>query len=196
MFFFKKATGIEWIAVFLGNPGFRYASTRHNAGFMVCDALAAKLGVRVDRLKFKALTGTAELGGHKTLLMKPQTFMNLSGDAAREAMKFYKVPAERLLVVSDDVSLPAGKLRFRLRGSAGGHNGLKDIIEKCGGEGFPRLKIGVGSPENPEMDLIDYVLGAFTGREREEMERTAARAAEAVIRAVSDGVDAAMREFN
>ncbi|MDR2420619.1 MAG: aminoacyl-tRNA hydrolase [Oscillospiraceae bacterium] len=194
--FFGREAGVSRIAAFLGNPGFRYAGTRHNAGFMVCDALAEKLGIKVDRLKFKALTASADIGGQRTLLMKPQTFMNLSGDAVREAMKFYKIPPERLLAVSDDVSLPRGKLRLRRGGSAGGHNGLRDIIEKCGGEGFPRLKIGVGAPENAEMDLADYVLGAFSGSEREEMERAAALAAEAVIRAISDGTDAAMRLYN
>jgi PTH1 family peptidyl-tRNA hydrolase len=196
MLFFRKNTGIAWIVVFLGNPGFRYANTRHNAGFLVGDALADKLGVKINRLKFKALTATAELGGQKTLLLKPQTFMNLSGEAAREAMKFYKTPLEHLLVVSDDVSLPPGKLRSRRSGSAGGHNGLRDISEKCGGDGFPRLKLGVGSPDTPDGELIDFVLGAFTGREREEMEQTAARAAEAVIKIISDGADAAMREYN
>ncbi|MDR0838877.1 MAG: aminoacyl-tRNA hydrolase [Oscillospiraceae bacterium] len=192
----RRETGVAWIAAFLGNPGLRYKNTRHNAGFMVCDELAKKLGVRVDRLKFKALTGTCDIAGTKVLLMKPQTFMNLSGDAVREAMKFYKIPPERLLVVSDEAALPAGKLRIRRSGSAGGHNGLKDIIAKCGGEGFPRLRVGVGSPENPEMDLADHVLGAYHGRELEEAQETARRAADAVVCIVSEGAERAMEKFN
>ncbi|MDR0445484.1 MAG: aminoacyl-tRNA hydrolase [Oscillospiraceae bacterium] len=194
--FFRKPAGVARIVVFLGNPGFRYANTRHNAGFMVCDALSERLNTRVDRLKFKALTGTAEIAGERVLLMKPQTFMNLSGEAAREAMRFYKIDIPGLFVVSDDVALPVGKLRLRRGGSAGGHNGLRDIIEKCGGDGFPRLKIGVGAPDSADTDLADYVLGAITGHEREEMERTAARAVDALICALTEGMDAAMRGYN
>ena len=126
--FLKSSGSVSWLLVFLGNPGPRYDCTRHNAGFMAGDALGAKLGVRIDRARFHALTAAAEIGGEKVLLMKPQTFMNLSGDAVGEAARFYKIPPERVLVVSDEVSLPLGKLRVRQKGSAGGHNGLKSII--------------------------------------------------------------------
>ncbi len=185
-----------WILVFLGNPGAKYENTRHNTGFMTCDALSERCGAEVKRLKFHALTGTAELGGEKVLLMKPQTFMNLSGDAVQEAMRFYHVPLERVLVVSDDVSLPVGKLRIKRNGSAGGHNGLKDIIRKCGGEGFPRVKLGVGAPPNPEYDMADWVLSRFSGPELVSMREAAERAVDALACILSDGVDAAMNRFN
>jgi PTH1 family peptidyl-tRNA hydrolase len=195
-----KSGGIAWLLVFLGNPGPRYANTRHNVGYMTCDALSARLKIKVDRLKFKSLTATADLGGQRVLLMKPQTFMNLSGDAVRDAMRFYKVPPERVLVVCDDVALPEYKLRVRRSGSAGGHNGLKDIIAKCGGdsggEGFPRIKIGVGSPPHPDMDLADYVLGAYTAQSLVDIQATCARAADAAETIIRDGIDAAMGKYN
>ena len=197
MKFFKKTpANISWLIVFLGNPGPRYANTRHNVGFMACDALAARLRVKVDRLKFKALTATAEIDGQKVLLMKPQTFMNLSGEAVQQAMGFYKVPLENVLVLCDDVALPECKLRLRRSGSAGGHNGLKDIIARCGGDAFPRVKIGVGSPPHPEMDLADYVLGAYHPQALVDMQATCARAADAAEAVIRDGIDAAMGKFN
>ena len=192
----KKNTGISWIVVFLGNPGPKYAMTRHNAGFMAAEAFARRNGVRIDRLRFHALTGVCRLGEEQLLLMEPQTFMNLSGTAAAEAMKFYKLPLERLLVVSDDVSLPIGRLRVRRSGSAGGHNGLKDIIAKCGGEGFPRIKIGVGSPPTPEYDMADWVLSVFRNADAEAITQAADRAAQAVEALVTQGVDKAMNLFN
>jgi PTH1 family peptidyl-tRNA hydrolase len=194
--FFRKAAGVRWIVVFLGNPGDKYAETRHNAGFMAADAMEKRAGVRISRLKFKALTAVADIGGEGALLMKPQTYMNLSGGAVQEAMKFYKVPLERVIAVSDDVTLPMGKLRIRRSGSAGGHNGLKDIIAKCGGEEFPRVKIGVGAPENPEMDMADWVLSSFTQREMSVMAEVSSRAAEAVETIISRGVDVAMNAYN
>ena len=194
--FTKKNTGVAWIFVFLGNPGPRYANTRHNVGFMACDILAKRLGVKVDRLKYKSLTATAELAGQKILLMKPQTFMNLSGTAVQQAMNFYKIPLDRVLVFSDDVALPEFKLRLRRQGSAGGHNGLKDIIAKCGGDAFPRVKIGVGSPPHPEMDLADYVLGAYHAQALADMQTTCTRATEAAEAIVRDGIDKAMQSYN
>jgi len=182
--------------VFLGNPGARYEGTRHNAGFMAADAFAEKHGARIDRLRFHGLTGTCAVGEEKVLLLKPQTFMNLSGDAAHEAMAFYKVPTERLLVVSDDVALPVGKIRVRRSGSAGGHNGLRDIIAKCGGEGFPRVKLGTGSPPNPEYDMADWVLSAFRGKDAEDIAAAVQRAADAVETVIIKGVDFAMNEYN
>ncbi|MDR3277587.1 MAG: aminoacyl-tRNA hydrolase [Oscillospiraceae bacterium] len=196
MFFVKKSSAVSWIAVFLGNPGARYASTRHNAGFMAADALAKRAGIKIDRLKFKSLTNLTTLGGERVFLMKPQTFMNLSGDAVRAVMSFYKLPPERIIAVSDDIALPLGKLRVKRDGSAGGHNGLKDIILKCGGEGFPRVKIGVGAPPHPEMDAADWVLAGLRGQELETLTQAAARAVEAAESIIAEGPDRAMNRFN
>lgn len=196
MFFRKKTGQVSWIVVFLGNPGPKYANTRHNVGFMTADFLGKALGARIDRLKFKALTGVCRIGETQVLLMKPQTYMNLSGDAAQEAMRFYKVPLERVLVVADDTALPVGKLRIRRSGSAGGHNGLKDIIAKCGGEAFPRIKIGVGAPSHPDYDLADWVLGTFAGKDSDLIGETVRLAAKAVETVITDGVDKAMSMYN
>ena len=196
MFLRRKQTGVSWIVVFLGNPGEKYEGTRHNAGFMTADAFALRNHVKIGKLRFHAMTGECRIGDEKVLLMKPLTYMNLSGDAVREAAAFYKTPMERILVVSDDVALPVGKIRVRRSGSAGGHNGLKDIIAKCGGEEFPRVKLGVGAPPNPEYEMIDWVLSRFRGKDLEEMEDAAERAARAVEAVILNGVDAAMNEYN
>ena len=182
--------------MFLGNPGPKYACTRHNAGFMAGDEFAASHGVQISRLRFKALTAPCPVGGTQALLMKPQTFMNLSGTAVAEAMKFYKVPLDHILVVSDDVTLDVGRLRIRRSGSAGGHNGLKDIIAKCGGDGFPRVRIGVGIPPHKDYDMADWVLSVFRDKDAEDMKAAAARAAQAVEAVITRGVDAAMNDFN
>lgn len=151
----------EYIIVGLGNPGKDYEKTRHNTGFMALDLFSDKLGVHIDRLKYKALTTVFEMGGHQVLLMKPQTYMNLSGEAVFAAMDFYKIPLERVIVVFDDTTLDVGKMRIRKKGSAGGHNGLKSIIACCGGDDFPRIKIGIG--KKPEgWDLADWVLGKYS----------------------------------
>ena len=184
------------MVVFLGNPGTRFDGTRHNVGFMTGDALAKKLGVKIDRAKFRALTGQADIAGERVLLLKPQTYMNLSGDAVREAMNFYKLPLDHVIVVSDDVSLPVGKLRIRRSGSAGGHNGLKDIIAKCGGDGFPRVKIGVGEKPHPDYDMADWVLSAFRDRDAEIISDAVKKAADAVTVLIAEGVDKAMAKFN
>lgn len=196
LFWGKNAGPVSWIVVFLGNPGPKYAGTRHNAGFMAADEIVRMSGIKINRLRFKALTGVGTLGGEKVFLMKPQTYMNLSGDAAGEAMRFYKLPLERLLVVSDDVALPAGRIRIRRSGSAGGHNGLKDIIAKCGGEGFPRVKIGVGGPLHAGDDMADWVLSPFTGRDRDLIAGAVKDAAAAVETIIRDGVDKAMSLYN
>ena len=151
--FLKPSGSFSWLVVFLGNPGPKYDCTRHNAGFMAGDALAKKLGVSINRLRFKALTAACEINGEKVLLMKPQTYMNLSGEAVGEAARFYKIPPEHVLVVSDEISLPLGKLRVRPKGSAGGHNGLKSIISSLGSDAFPRVRIGVGAPPHPDYDI-------------------------------------------
>lgn len=190
---FKKPGKYSWIVVFLGNPGPRYAMTRHNAGFITADEYAKSRGVRIDRLKFHALTGEAEVNGEKLFLMKPQTYMNESGKAVREAMSFYKVPLDHILVISDDVTLDVGRIRIRRSGSAGGHNGLKDIIANCGGEGFPRIKLGVGKPE---YEMIDWVLSAFRDKDAEEIFAAAKKACDAVEEIVKSGVDKAMNDYN
>lgn len=194
--FFAKKPAVSWIIVFLGNPGAKYTNTRHNAGFMTADAVTKKYGVKIDRLKYKALTAQCEIGGEKVFLMKPQTYMNLSGDAVKPAMAFYKVPTDHVLVISDDISLPTGKLRIRRSGSAGGHNGLKDIIAKCGGDGFPRIKIGVGTPPHPDYDVADWVLGVFRNQDAVAMAEAAEKAAEAIESVIKDGVDKAMGKYN
>ena len=195
MLFFNSG-GVRWLIVFLGNPGPRYAFTRHNAGFLTGDALAEKLGVSVQRLRFRALTGQAEIAGQKVLLMKPQTMMNLSGDAVAPAAKFYKVPPERILVVSDEVSLPIGQIRIRKKGSAGGHNGLKSIIARLGSDQFPRIRVGVGAPPHPDYDMADWVLGAFQNQDAETIRAAAEAAAEACVSYIQDGPDKAMSKFN
>ena len=197
MFFsLKRAAGVDWVVVFLGNPGPKYAMTRHNAGFMAAEAFARIHQVKIDKLRFHALTGVCDVGGNRLLLMEPQTFMNLSGTAADEALKYYKLPEERLLVVSDDVTLALGRLRVRRNGSAGGHNGLRDIIAKCGGQEFPRIKIGVGSPPNPEYDMADWVLSVFRNADAETIRESAEKAARAVETLITEGIDAAMNKFN
>ena len=193
---FSRAGVVSWIVVFLGNPGRKYEDSRHNVGFRTGDALAEKLGVKINRSRFRALTAQGKIGGQTVLLMKPQTYMNLSGDAAGEAMRFYKVPLDHVLTVSDDVSLPVGKLRVRRGGSAGGHNGLKDIIAKCGGDGFPRVKIGVGEKPHPDYDMADWVLASFKNQDAADMAAAAKRAAQAVESYITDGPDKTMNKFN
>ena len=194
--FLKPSGSVSWLVIFLGNPGPKYECTRHNAGFMAGDALAKKLGVSINRARFKALTAAAEIGGEKVLLMKPQTFMNLSGDAVGEAARFYKVPPEHILVVSDEISLPLGKLRVRPKGSAGGHNGLKSIIAALGSDAFPRIRLGVGAPPHPDYDMADWVLSVFRNQDLEDMLSAADRAGEAVISYISDGPERTMNRFN
>ena len=194
--FFKPSGSVSWLIVFLGNPGPKYECTRHNAGFMAGDALAKKLGVSINRLRFRALTAAAEINGEKVLLMKPQTFMNLSGEAVGQAARFYKIPPERVLVVSDEISLPLGKLRVRPKGSAGGHNGLKSIIASLGSDAFPRIRIGVGAPPHPDYDMADWVLSVFRNQDLEDMLAASDRAAEAVTTYISDGPERAMNRFN
>lgn len=193
--FFSKG-GAEWIVAFLGNPGLKYNGTRHNAGFMAADAMEKKLGVRINKMRFKALTQTVDIGSHKVLLMKPQTYMNLSGDAIAQAAKFYKVPPERVIVVSDETALPIGKLRIRRGGSAGGHNGLKSIIARLGTDQFPRIRLGVGAPPHPDYDMADWVLAAFKGQDAADMEAVAEKAAGAVACYITEGADKAMNKFN
>ncbi len=196
MFFSKQPGPVEWLVVGLGNPGPKYEWTRHNMGFLVIDELAERESIPVQRLKFKALTNTAVIGGKSVLLMKPTTYMNLSGEAVGQAARFYKIPPERVLVISDDVALPQGKLRVRRSGSAGGHNGLKNIIAHLGSDQFPRVKVGVGGKPHPDSDMADWVLSPFTGQDRKAMEEAISRAADAVTLLLDQGVDQAMAKFN
>ena len=196
MFFKGKAEPVSWIAVFLGNPGARYENTRHNAGFMTADVVGKHAGVSINRIKFSAMTATALLGGQRVLLVMPQTYMNLSGNTVRQAMRFYKVPLSNIVVVSDDVSLPAGKLRVRRRGSAGGHNGLKDIISKCGGEDFPRIRIGVGAPPHEDYDMADWVLSRPAGEDKKLIDEAVSQASAALEAVIARGVEQAMAEYN
>lgn len=193
---FQKPGAVSWLIVFLGNPGLKYEGTRHNAGFMAADAMAKAKGVAINRSRFKALTATCEIGGEQVLLMKPQTYMNLSGDAVAQAVRFYKIAPEHVLVVSDEVSLPIGKLRVRAKGSAGGHNGLKDIIAKLGTSDFPRLRIGVGAPPHPDYDMADWVLSTFKNQDADTMAQSAARAAEAAECYILHGPERTMNLYN
>jgi len=194
--FGRDKGGVTWIAVFLGNPGLKYENTRHNAGFMAADAMAKAHGVRIDKSRFKALTGTCSIGSEKVLLMKPQTYMNLSGEAVAAAAKFYKVSPDHIIVVSDEVVLPIGKLRVRRKGSAGGHNGLKNIIALLGTDEFPRVRVGVGAPPHPDYEMVDWVLSAFKGKDAELMADAAVKAAEAVESYITKGAERTMNLFN
>ena len=193
---FGARGGASWILVFLGNPGPKYAGTRHNAGFMAGEALAKKLGVKINRARWRALTATAELGGQKVLLMLPQTLMNLSGEAVGPAAKFYKVPPERIIVFSDEMALTPGSLRIRTGGSAGGHNGLKSVIAALGTEEFPRIRLGVGEPPHEDYDTKDWVLGVPKGKDGQLLREAAEWAAEAAECYVTEGPERAMSKYN
>ena len=192
----NKNSTLDWILVCLGNPGDKYENTRHNVGFMLADELGNKVGKPIQRLKYKALTNVVDFAGCKVLVMKPVTYMNLSGEAVREACQFYKIPPERVMVVSDDVSLPVGKLRLRKNGSAGGHNGLRSIIAQLHSDQFPRLKIGVGEKPHPDYDLADWVLGKFSKEDKKVLDATLKRGLDALECAFTQGLDKAMSRFN
>lgn len=180
----------------LGNPGQKYANTRHNMGFLTVDLLAEQKGVKLNKVKFKSAYNILSFAGARCLVMKPQTYMNLSGESVGEAARFYKIPADHVLVISDDVSLPAGKLRIRGGGSAGGHNGLKNIIQHLGTDKFPRIKVGVGSPRPGEHDMVDWVMGKPMGEDRTAVEDALDRAGEAAKTLITEGIDRAMNRFN
>ncbi len=186
----------EFIIAALGNPGRKYENTRHNAGFIFADILAEKHGVSINKIQYKAVTGLVDLAGHKCLLMKPQTFMNLSGEAVRQAAQFYKIPPEKIIVVFDDISLPCGKLRIRRKGSDGGHNGMKNIIFQMNSDKCPRIKLGVGEKPHPEYDLADWVLSAFKKDELKALADACEKACDAVELMVGGDIDKAMSSFN
>lgn len=196
MLFGKKSGAYDYIIAGLGNPGAKYEMTRHNAGFLAIDMLAMKQNKEIKRLKFHALTCDAEIEGKKCLLMKPQTFMNNSGEAIGEAAKFYKIPPQNIIVLSDDISLDVGKIRIRRKGSAGGHNGLKSIIAHLGSEDFPRVKIGVGKKPNAYMDLADWVLGRFPKELEPQLKEALENADGAISLMVQDKFDRAMNLYN
>ena len=187
---------IEWLVVGLGNPGPKYENTRHNAGFRALDAYCGHSGQRIERLKFKALTGEGQFGGHRVLFLKPQTFMNLSGEAVRDAAAFYKVPPERIVVLFDDISLEVGRLRVRAKGSAGGQNGVKSIIYHLQSDQFPRVKIGIGGKPHPDYDLADWVLSKFQGDDLQKIDEAAQRAWQAAEEIIRNGAAAAAQRFN
>ncbi|MEN6314979.1 MAG: aminoacyl-tRNA hydrolase [Clostridiaceae bacterium] len=183
------------IIVGLGNPGNKYENTRHNVGFRTIDYISGKYGVKVDRLRHKALTGDGAIKGERVLLVKPQTFMNLSGESVRDIMEWYKVPLENLIVIYDDADLPAGTIRVRPKGSSGTHNGMKSIIYQLQSDDFPRIRIGIGkAPEG--WDLADYVLGRFSSEESAVIMQSIGRASDAAVAVMTGGVASAMNQYN
>ncbi len=190
------SSNFDYMIVGLGNPGAKYETTRHNTGFICLDLLAEKYGIKVNKLKFKALVGEGRIEGKRCLLLKPQTFMNLSGESVREAAAFYKIPVENIIVIYDDISLDPGKLRIRRKGSDGGHNGMKNIILHLNNSNFPRVKVGVGAKPNPEYDLADWVVSHFTSAEAKEIKKAAEDAVGAIGIMVTGDIDKAMSRYN
>ena len=186
----------EFLIVGLGNPGPKYEFTRHNAGFLCMDLLAQQLGVKIDRIKFKSVVADVAIEGSRCILMKPQTFMNNSGEAVRDAANFYKIPPEHIIILFDDISLPPGKLRIRRKGSDGGHNGIKSILYLLGSDQFPRIKLGVGAKPRPDYDLADWVLSTFQKDELSRMKEAMEKACEAVPLLVREDTDRAMNLYN
>lgn len=196
---FKKKTfggAVEAIIVGLGNPDRKYENTRHNAGWMAIDRLAEKLDCRVNRIKFKSYTGECVVDGAKVLLMKPATYMNNSGEAVTEAMRFYKLPPEKVIVIFDDISLDVGSMRIRQKGSDGGQKGMRSIIYLSGKDTFPRIKIGIGAKPNPGWDLADWVLSRFSRDERKQIDETLDNVADAALMMVNGDINKAMNRYN
>ena len=193
---FGRSQKPTWLIVCLGNPGAKYANTRHNAGFMAADVLERKYNVKINKIKFKALTAVADIGGQAALLMKPQTYMNLSGEAVGEAARFYKIEPDHIIVISDEMSLAAGKMRIRRKGSAGGHNGLKNIIAHLGTDAFPRIRIGVGKKPHPAYDLVDWVLSKYKKEELPLMEEAFDKAAAAARLVIAGKIEEAMNKYS
>ncbi len=198
---FKKTTDVsvgtpEFIVVGLGNPGNKYTYTRHNSGFLCLDMLSQKLNFRIDRLKFKSLICDTKINGHRCIVMKPQTFMNNSGEAIRECANFYKIPAERVIVIYDDISLDVGKLRIRRKGTDGGHNGIKSLIYHLNSDQFPRIKLGCGKKPHPDYDLIDWVISEFKKDELKALEPALENACKALELMLDNQTEKAMNLYN
>lgn len=201
MFFRKKVTAApsgspEFMVVGLGNPGRDYEFTRHNAGFLTLDHIAVEENIEIKKLKYKALIGDTVISGHRCLLVKPQTFMNNSGEAVREFSQFYKIPPEKIIVIFDDISLPCGKLRIRRKGTDGGHNGIKSIIYHLNSDNFPRIKVGVGAKPHPDYNLADWVLSTFKKDEMEELKKAIIKATEVLPYMLDGEIDKAMNKAN
>ena len=196
MLFGNKSSAVDWLIVGLGNPGQKYEHTRHNMGFLTVELLAEQKGVKLNKVKFKSAYNIMNFAGAKCLVMKPQTYMNLSGEAVREAVQFYKVPADHVLVIYDDISLPVGKLRVRPTGSAGGHNGIKNIIAHLGTQDFPRVKIGTGAPTGGGADMIDWVIGEPSKAEKQVLLESFEKAIDAAACIIEHGCQKAMNDFN
>ncbi len=179
----------------LGNPGREYENTKHNVGFMTLDILADKLGIEIRKLRFKALIGEGRIGTEKVILVKPQTYMNLSGESLREIVSFYKIEMEDLIVIYDDIDIPVGTLRIRSRGSAGTHNGMRSVVYQLQDDGFPRIRVGIGG-EKGGRDLVHYVISGFTGDDRDKMREAILKAADAAECIVTDGISTAMNRYN
>ena len=192
----SNTSGESWLLVGLGNPGREYEKTRHNCGFRALDLLAQKLPCPVDRLKFQGLYGQTVYNGKKLFLLKPQTYMNLSGRSVVQLSAYFHIPPQQIIVLFDDISLPPGRLRLRADGSAGGHNGIKSIIQELGSQAFPRVKIGVGSKPNPDFDLADWVLSTFSASEEKALAVSLENAAQAALAIVDEGVPQAANRFN
>lgn len=186
----------SWLIVGLGNPGKEYERTRHNAGFRAIDVLASDLGCKIDRLKFQGLYAQTTYQGKKLFLLKPQTYMNLSGRSVLQLSAYFNIPPQRIIVLFDDISLPPGRLRIRADGSAGGHNGIKSIITELGSQAFPRVKIGVGAKPHPEQDLADWVLSSFSVKEEKDLSSALNRAAEAALCIIDWGVPETANRYN
>lgn len=183
------------VIIGLGNPGNKYENTRHNVGFCAIDILSEKYGIKVDRLKHRALTGDGSIKGERVLLVKPQTFMNLSGESVRDIVEWYKLPVESIIVIYDDVDLPVGTVRIRPKGSSGTHNGMKSVIYQLQSDDFPRIRIGIGKAPDG-WDLADYVLSRFSVDETKDVRESIERAANAAAAIISDGVAVAMNLYN
>lgn len=194
--FSKNSGGYEYLIVGLGNPGAKYEMTRHNAGFLAVDLFAIKENFNVKKLKFHALVGDVKIGGKKCLVMKPQTFMNNSGESVGEAAKFYKIPPENIVVISDDISLDVGNIRIKRKGSAGGHNGLKSIIANLDSENFIRIKVGVGKKPFADYDLADWVLGRFPKDKESDLKQALENAVDSIPYIVNNQIDKAMNLYN
>lgn len=186
----------EFIVAGLGNPERKYTLTRHNSGFLCVDALAEKYGFEVNKLKFKSLFADTVIDGHRCIVLKPQTYMNNSGEAISECAKFYKIPPERIVIIFDDISLDVGKLRIKRKGSDGGHNGIKSIIQHLGSSDFPRVKIGVGKKPHPEYDLAAWVLSEFNKADQEALKPALLNGADAVSLIMNGETDKAMNLYN